>query len=285
MKKPAIIKAMQQRKNAKIKFLTYVKSILSDSEYNAQYKQLAAYTFFMSAGATKNAKTGKIPNVYGCMQSCPVSSCPFKECGCYARQGHCKIWFTVAGGRALKVAKKDEYKTYNFNLHELKKRMQNLPAGILARHNVSGDIAQLDSNDINGALLGELIDVYDGLKGYTYTHCSGNAKNYALLKAAAAAGFTVNKSTETEKQAREAKNAGVPAVLAVEKMEKPIIKKDGVLFVQCPAQKSGGKVDCKTCTACANKNRAAVIVFEAHGAENIVRQIKQANILQKELKA
>ena len=278
-------KAMNKRKNAKIKFLTYLKSIISDSEYNEQFKQLAAYTFFMSAGDTKNAKTGKIPNVYGAMCSCPVSSCPFKDCGCYARQGHCKIWFTVAGGRALKVAKKDEYRTYNFNLDELKNRLQNLPAGILARHNVSGDIAQLNSNDINGALLGELIDCYDGLKGYTYTHCNGNDKNYKLLKAAADAGFTVNKSTEKEEEAIEAKNAGVPAVLAVEKMEKPIIKKDGVLFVQCPAQKSGGMVDCKTCTACSNRHRAAIIVFKAHGAENVVNQIKQAGILQKELKA
>lgn len=281
--KKQVIKAMCNRRNTAQKFAKYLQSIVSEKEYNEELQQLPVYTFFFGKGQTKNAKTGKIPNIYGCKNSCPVTNCPFKNCGCYARQGHCNLWFDIAGGKAYRAARQTEEKQLNINLQELKNRLQVLPAGIMARHNISGDIAKINSNDINAALLERLIDCYDGLKGYTYTHCSGNDKNYKLLKASAACGFTVNKSTEKEIDAIEAKRAGVPAVLAVEKVNNSIVKKHGVLFVQCPAQKSGGMVDCKTCGACANKNRAAVVVFEAHGAENIVKKIKAAGILQKEI--
>lgn len=245
-------------------------------------EKLAAYTFFMSQKETKNAKTGAIPNVYSNKKSCPVD-CPFMHAGCYARQGHCNLWFDVAGGKLYRAARQPEAKKLCIDITELKNRLQELPAGIMARHNVAGDVAVVGTNKVNSELLAGLVDAYDGLKGYTYTHCSvSDPDSVKALQAANKAGFTVNKSCEKLKDVYKAKAAGIPAVLAVEKVNKPIQKKNGVLFVQCPAQVTGGKIDCKHCTACANSKRAAVVVFELHGSPAVVEKTKKAGFLIKE---
>lgn len=237
-------------KAAKINMLSSVLTAIVGLEKMQEYKrELVNLTFFMSSGSSKNKKTGKVNQFYGHLSTCPLKDCIFYKTGaCYARNGHCKLWFNVASGKAVKVAKKDEYKILCQPISDLKKRVENIPAGSLYRINVSGDICYKNTGEINAAYVTQLAQDMQGLKAYTYTHAAKTENNFKILKAVNDAGLTINVSCENTDQVKSALAAGIPAVLAVEKMSAPAVKKDGVNYIQCLAQSRG--LNCETCGAC-----------------------------------
>jgi hypothetical protein len=105
------------------------------------------------------------------------------------------------------------------------------------------------------------------IRAYTYTHHALNlGENLALLRYANRNGLTINVSTETERAADDAINAGLPAVLTVDSEESRNTWRTsaGNLVMVCPAQTREGTT-CSTCELCHKRGARVVIAFVAHG--------------------
>lgn len=216
-------------------------------------------------GSTQ-AKTGDIPQAYASRTSCPVD-CPLRS-GCYAAAGHCKL--------ILRRCDADGDKKQVITWMQLAAKVDASRAAgrDLIRHGVSGDIAASGSNLIDAHYLRGLTAAYAGL-AYGYTHCVQCERNDQLLREAAADGFVMSYSCETEAEADSAVASGVPAVLVWPKdVPVPGYTAGGNRFVQCPQQTRN--VQCKDCRLCARASRKSVIVFAAHGAHRVVARALDA---------
>lgn len=195
---------------------------------------------------SRNKKTGMVSQVYSEPKTCPTR-CPFRNSGCYAKYGHCRIaWDGVSE-----------------DVNDLGRLIREKGSTELIRHNVAGDIAIAGTSDIDEDLVNVLISAYKGKKAYTYTHCTVNDRNIAIVKNAISKGFVINFSCETLNQVVKCYENNVPCVMAVNTISKDSKKREGITFKKCPASDS---VNCANCKMCANKNRKSVVVFEAHGA-------------------
>ena len=198
-----------------------------------------------------NRKTGDIAQTYTTENTCPVR-CPFKNSGCYAKNyGTCFAW--------------QRAEDFGMNPVDLARWViENTQPGALIRHNVAGDIATPGTSDIDIPLLYTLIQAYQGRKAYTYTHCEYNEENVKAIKAANAAGFTINASCETLEDADKWMRAGVPAVIAVTAYTKGMKTPAGYTVSLCPAQVNDSK-NCKNCELCQKAGRKCVVAFQVHG--------------------
>ena len=104
-----------------------------------------------------NAKTGPIPVTTTERASCPTT-CPFYDKGCYAKSGPLALhWRKVSDGER------------GTDWQGLTEFVKSLPERQLWRHNQAGDLPHIDGQ-INGTLLGQLVDANRGKRGFTYTH-------------------------------------------------------------------------------------------------------------------
>lgn len=215
--------------------------------------------FAMSNGrpvVSKNAKTGPIYVSSTEMSSCP-DRCPFKG-DCYASAGR-----TILHWRNVE--------TKGQVWADFVNTVASLPARVLWRHNEAGDLPTLPDGvtlDREAILALAKASAKNGKRGFTYTHHALTADNVETLKAANAAGFTINVSCETGDQADLARSYGLPAVIVVPKGERPAkgeITLGGSPIRSCPNE-TNKAIQCATCGICARSDRSTVIAFEAHGA-------------------
>ena len=200
-----------------------------------------------------NAKTGPIPVSTTSALSCS-DTCPFKDNGCYAESGPLALhWRAVtAGDRGL-------------TWPEFCDEISRLPDGQLWRHNQAGDLPGL-GDYINPAAMQLLIDANQGRRGFTYTHKPATPENLEIIRAANAAGFTINLSANNLTHADTLADTGAGPVVTVLPTNAPAktTTPAGRPVITCPAQ-TRDDVSCADCQLCARADRPTIIGFLAHG--------------------
>ena len=210
-----------------------------------------------------NKKTGSIPVSTTTAKTCPTT-CPFNNSnagGCYADSGPLAIHWR-------KVTSLDRGVSFDKFLDQI----ENLPPEQIWRHNQAGDLPgngkKLDSKACN-----DLSKANKGKNGYTYTHYNPAIYNNSkIIQSMNNAGFTVNLSGNNAAHAialkKKYKSSPVVSVVSSNHFDnkKRSYKKEGVTFVQCPADYND-KVNCKSCKLCAIPTRTSVICFPAHGTQ------------------
>lgn len=203
---------------------------------------------------TRNSKTGPIVVTVTEESSCPID-CPLKDSGCYAAVGH-------VGMHWRKVSKGERGGDWS----ELIKTIKRLPAGMIWRHNIAGDLPG-DGVSIDGELLGSLVRANSGKRGFTYTHYKPVGENLNIIESSNKLGFTVNLSANNVSEAVSYFNNHKAPVVTVLPSSAPNLQiVDGVKIVACPAEKTD-KIKCINCGLCAIPDRDYVIGFRAHGAQ------------------
>jgi len=200
-----------------------------------------------------NAKTGPIPVSTTSALSCS-DTCPFKDNGCYAESGPLALhWRAVtAGDRGL-------------TWPEFCDAIAQLPDGQLWRHNQAGDLPGIGGY-INPAAMQLLIDANRGKRGFTYTHKPATPENLEIIRAANAAGFTVNLSANNLARHDALADTGAGPVVTVLPADAPakMTTPAGRPVITCPAQ-TRDDVSCADCQLCARADRPTIIGFLAHG--------------------
>lgn len=200
-----------------------------------------------------NVKTGPIPVSTTSKASCS-DTCPFKDNGCYAESGPLALhWRAVtAGERGL------DWTSFCDAIAQL-------PDGQLWRHNQAGDLPGI-GDYINPAAMQLLIDANKGRRGFTYTHKPATPENLELIRAANAAGFTVNLSANNLAHADALADTGAGPVVTVLPINAPakMTTPAGRPVITCPAQ-TRDDVSCADCQLCARADRPTIIGFLAHG--------------------
>ena len=200
-----------------------------------------------------NAKTGPIPVSTSSAVTC-ADDCPFKSKGCYAKGGPLALhWSKVTSGER------------GIDWQSFIKQVRSFPSGQLWRHNQAGDLPGI-GNKIDATALAELSAANAGKRGFTYSHKPPTGSNLTALRAANAAGFTINLSANSVAHADQLASLGLP-VAAVVPQDSPdrFATPEGNRVVVCPAQRVEG-LSCDKCRLCAKGNRGFIVGFKPHGA-------------------
>lgn len=200
-----------------------------------------------------NAKTGPIPVSISSAETCPPS-CPLNTGGCYAKYGPLAMhWRRVTNGAR------------GFTWNDFVQAIKSLPRAQLWRHNQAGDLPG-KGEDIDAAMLSELVNANHGRKGFTYTHKYKTESNLRAIKHANDNGFTVNLSANNvgEVDALVSLKVG-PVVTVVPSTQKTnMVTPGGNKIVICPATYREN-VSCASCGLCQKAQRSCVIGFPSHG--------------------
>lgn len=192
-----------------------------------------------------NSKTA-IPTTRSWRGSCPTS-CPLRGNSCYAEN------FPM-------VMAWDKLTNSGLSYVDLLDEISRLRRNTLWRHNDAGDLIGVDDT-IDLTALVALVDANRGRRGFTYTHWPWR-KNAEVIRWSNLQGFTINVSTESHADAKDAYLLGLPVALVANQVE-AVEDHDGIRYVVCPAQTKGWT--CKDCGLCAVADRRYVIVFRPHG--------------------
>lgn len=201
-----------------------------------------------------NDKLGPIGSATVSAETCPTSCKFYGGNGCYAEQGHVLHWWRRAQETGL------EWEAFLGAV-----RAQ--PSGAVWRYATAGDLPGVgDRLDLE--LLGALVDANGGRRGHTFTHKPLTAPfEVEAVRAANAAGFTVNLSADDLEHAdqRASLDAGpVAVVLPTDAPLRGLRTPAGLPVAVCPAQTRKG-VTCATCQLCTRSRRTGVVGFLAHG--------------------
>ena len=217
--------------------------------------------FVHLTAVSRNTKTGPIPVSTTGAETCP-RTCPLRGGGCYANGGPLALhWAKVSAGE-----RKMPWRAFC-------DAVAAFPAGTLWRHNQAGDLpGQWDYIDANA--LFDLLAANRGRRGFTYTHKPPTPHNAEKIKAANAAGFTVNLSANNPAHADKLAALKVGPVVCVLPDATTTQTPGGLPIEICPAQTdTTGQVNCLTCQKCQNKNRREIIGFVAHGSQKTAAQL------------
>ncbi len=224
---------------------------------------------FLFTRKSSNEKTGPIPVTSSPMQTCPTA-CPLRSGGCYASNSHMGImWRKLSGSFAGDSFSHGKASVKTVSWPDLCDNVASLPDGQLWRHNQMGDLPQTKTGTIDRKAVSKLVKANKGKRGFTYTHHAPSAANLEIIKAANAAGFTINLSGNSPRHADllSDKNAGPVVTILPEtisgnqKLETPAGRK----IVVCPATYRDD-ITCASCGLCAVQNRNVIVGFPAHGA-------------------
>jgi hypothetical protein len=223
---------------------------------------------------SSNTKTGPLVVTTTGAQTCP-SACPLKGKGCYAKYSFLGLFWRKVTGGALGH-------TFPVFLKALAYALAKNPAGIW-RHNQAGDLPGA-GNRVDARKLAALaaVSAASGRKGFTYTHKpvraadvpTGSpaqrralaAANLKAVRAAVAAGFTINLSANNPAHADALAATGLPVCVTVaQSTPETFFTPDGRKGVVCPAQ-TRSEVSCATCRLCSNEKRPVLIGFRFHGS-------------------
>ena len=210
---------------------------------------------------SENGKTGPIPVSVTSKAAC-AKACPFIDSGCYAKYSFLNMhWQKVTSGERGEA------------WPEFVARVAKIARGQLWRHNAAGDL-QGDGVTIDAAKLAELAKANKGKRGFTYTHYLPSAANLKAIRAAVAAGFTINLSANSPRHADELHKLGLPVACVVPasvdgSKTKTMTTPGGNVIVICPAtykaeNEPGGS--CARCGLCQVATRKTIIGFPAHGS-------------------
>lgn len=204
-----------------------------------------------------NAKVGPIPVSTSEKRTCP-STCPHKDAGCYAHQGHLRFHWD-------KVSRHERGGTWN----EFVAQIAALPAGTFWRHNQAGDLPGIGTR-IDSQKLRALVEANRGKYGFTYTHKPMDIlTNRQDVLSANLNGFTINLSAdslvEADKLAALAIAPVVTTLLRGYRKGDKVFTPAGRRVIVCPAQVKDG-VTCNSCRLCAIPTRDFIIGFIAHGS-------------------
>jgi hypothetical protein len=208
-----------------------------------------------------NAKTGPIPVSTSSADTCPTV-CPFRGSGCYADSGPLGLhWLAVTRAKR------------GTNWRAFLDAVRGIAPGALWRHNQAGDLPGM-GNRIARRALEQLVAAARHTRAFTYTHkpVTGSSAlaraNREAVRAANAAGFTVNLSANNLAHADQLADTGAGPVVTVLAPDAPAVSftPAGRRVVVCPAQ-TRDTVTCASCGLCARRDRRGIIVgFLAHGA-------------------
>ena len=206
----------------------------------------ARFSFVRVSG---NRKTGPIPVTNTSADTCP-DSCALKGRGCYAETGP-TAWHW--------------HKRTRLTLRELCRYIRTIPGGSLWRHNVAGDLPG-EGEELDAAALAALARANRGRRGFTYTHKPATPANVDAMRAATAAGFTINLSADNAAAADQLTAHGLPVVVVIP-ADAPKVSATprGRKIVLCPAE-SSDRVTCANCGLCAIADRPYLIGFKPKGA-------------------
>ena len=111
-----------------------------------------------------------------------------------------------------------------------------------------------------------LVAANAGRRGFTYTHKPATVDNLAQIKAANAAGFTINLSANDLTHADALADTGAGPVVTILPIDAGAKNRTpaGRLVVTCPAQLRDD-VSCADCQLCARADRPTIVGFLAHG--------------------
>ncbi|WBQ35266.1 hypothetical protein [Pseudomonas phage pPA-3099-2aT.2] len=207
---------------------------------------------------SSNSKTGPIPVSTSHKDTCP-DACPLKAKGCYASYGPVNLhWKKISSGER------------GVDWNEFLRQVRSIRKGSLWRHNQAGDLPGMShkADQIDTAMLDELVAANRGRKGFTYTHYPviGNESNALAVQQANSAGFTINLSGNNIAHADSLKALNIAPVVAILPIDAPNVQISpaGNKIVACPAEKSD-KVNCASCGLCQIADRDYIIGFRAHG--------------------
>lgn len=209
---------------------------------------------------SENEKTGPIPVSVTSRDACPIA-CPFLEKGCYAKYSFLNMhWQKVTSGERGEP------------WADFVARVAKLAKGQLWRHNAAGDLPG-DKITIDADKLASLAKANKGRRGFTYTHYLPSAANLKAIRAAVAAGFTINLSANSPRHADSLVKHGLPVACVVPasvdgSKTKTIMSPGGNVIVICPAtyrgkDEPGGS--CARCGLCQVATRKTIVGFPAHG--------------------
>jgi hypothetical protein len=214
-------------------------------------------TFYHFSRVSANRKTGPIPVTTTSADTCPPD-CRLKGHGCYAEGGPIGWhWQRVnSGARGI-------------SLDMLCRHIRTIPGQMLWRMNQAGDLPG-PGDDINAPALARIVAANRGRRGFTYTHKSiGKRRNRAAIRAANAAGFTVNLSADNAAHADTLADSGIPTVVVIPlDAGKVTHTPRGRKIVQCPAENTS-RVTCSNCGLCYLSKRDYLIGFKAKGRKRL----------------
>jgi hypothetical protein len=214
-------------------------------------------TFYHFSRVSANRKTGPIPVTTTSADTCPPD-CALRGHGCYAEGGPIGWhWQRVSSGAR------------GISLDMLCRHIRTIPGQMLWRHNQAGDLPG-PGDHINATELARLVKANRGRRGFTYTHKSiGKRRNRAAIRAANAAGFTVNLSADNAAHADTLADSGIPTVVVIPLDAGKVTQTPrGRKIVQCPAENTS-RVTCANCGLCYLSRRDYLIGFKAKGRKRL----------------
>jgi hypothetical protein len=214
---------------------------------------------------SENEKTGPMAVSITESTTCPPN-CKLRR----ASEGGTNICYSLHGPMRFTWNRLDRHEC-GMPWADFCNKVKALPAGAYWRHNVSGDLPGV-GDTIDAAALAMLVKANAGKRGFTYTHKPLTVRNFDLIRAATASGFTINASMDTLVEADyyrmvdETFPMAVMLPIAYGKDEAPKTLKTpkGRVVMVCPAVRVKGKT-CLTCGLCYKADRKAIIGFPAHG--------------------
>jgi hypothetical protein len=211
---------------------------------------------------SSNAKVGKIPVTTSSKRTCPTE-CPMLDNGCYASAGfHTNMhWDKVTSGER------------GAPIDDLCEQVRRLPEGQLWRHNVAGDLMPTSDGKIDSRALWMLTAANTGRRGFTYTHYAPTGENLEAIEGANRAGFTVNISANSPREALDVAQTTTAPVVTIVPSDFWAQGDTVGSIVRCPAE-TRDEVTCKTCKLCSVATRKTIVGFTVHGT-----QAKKADII------
>jgi hypothetical protein len=211
---------------------------------------------------SSNAKVGKIPVTTSSKRTCPTE-CPMLDNGCYASAGfHTNMhWDKVTSGER------------GAPIDALCEQVRRLPEGQLWRHNVAGDLMPTSDGKIDSRALWMLTAANTGRRGFTYTHYAPTGENLEAIEGANRAGFTVNISANSPREALDVAQTTTAPVVTIVPSDFWSQGDTVGSIVRCPAE-TRDEVTCKTCKLCSVATRKTIVGFTVHGT-----QAKKADII------
>lgn len=224
---------------------------------------------FMLTLRSENHKTGRMPVSTSPHETCP-ESCPFRSSGCYGNYGPLAVWWK--GCSANSGDTRTEYAAL------LRRVRDEIPAGVVWRHNQAGDLLSDDQGMIDVDAARSLVEANKGKHGYTYTHypvipqqdvsAAVASHNREIVEEMNRNGFVVNISCNSMLHADHVLASGIEAPVTcmvhdIGNDVRTLLSPGNNRVVIC-LNTTLGKT-CTECMLCMRTERGGIVAFPVHG--------------------